>query len=202
MLWCTNKIVRLTLIALVIGTCGKTHAQKLDLFVGVCYGSYSHPEMKEYQTHLVNSSGLNATITNAFPPYYIFLFGLNLQFPKWVLGLEAGHGSTGGRVYYEDYSGKLIQDQLITHNYFGLTPSFFIIKSQSLSLTGGLKLLVVKHALSIKNSLTINSQSFYENQDFHGLNIGVQPNLVFRKYFGKIFLQASAGCHAWTVLFR
>ena len=143
MLWSSNKVIRLALIVLMLCTYVKLNAQKVDLFASVGYGSYSHHEMKDYQSYLVNSSGLSATVTNAFPPYYTFLFGLNVQLPKWTLGLEAGHGSTGGRVYYEDYSGKLIQDQFITYNYVGLTPSFFMINSNGLCLTGGIKLLLV-----------------------------------------------------------
>lgn len=190
---CANKIIRYTLVGFSFWSCLTSQAQKVDLFGGVGYSSYSHQELKDYQQYLMRNSVVNATITDEFPAYHTYLFGVNVRLSKWMMGVEVGHGSTGGRVYYQDYSGSLIFDQMVKYNYAGFSPAFYIYNKNSLCVTGGIKLLLVWHQLGIRNSVTIGSQTVNENKDFYGLNLGVQPNISLKKYFGKVFLQASAG---------
>jgi hypothetical protein len=189
----SNKIIRRAIIFGILSISLTLNAQKIDFFGGVGYGSYSYKELKDYQSYLVKISGIDATIVDEFPPYYAYLFGINFRFTKWTIGIEAGHSSTGGRVYYEDYSGKLIQDQAITYNYVGASPAFYIFNSKGLQITGGLKFLMIRHILAIKNSLVIGSQASYESKDFYGLNLGIQPNVTLRKYIGAFLFQGSAG---------
>jgi hypothetical protein len=189
----SNKIIRHTIIFVILIISSTLNAQKIDFFGGVGYGSYGYKELKDYQSYLVKASGVDATIVDEFPPYYTYLFGVNVRFTKWIVGIEAGHGSTSGRVYYQDYSGKLIQDQAITYNYISASPAFYIFNSNELYITGGLKLLMIRHALTIKNTLEVGSQTVHENKDFYGLNLGIQPNVTLRKYIGAFLFQGSAG---------
>lgn len=193
MLRCKHQVIRIALIISFLCAYKDINAQMINFYGGVGYASYNHAELKSYQVFLIKASGLDAIVIDEFPAFYTYNLGFTIHFSKWILGIDAGHGSTAGRVYYEDYSGRLILDQLIAYNYLGVTPSISLKQSSKFYLMGGIKLSIVSHTLSVRNILTLGTQSVYEEEDFQGFNLAIQPNLVLRKYFGKAFLQVSIG---------
>lgn len=193
MQWSYLKAFRYTLIAFAVIAAVTAQGQQIDAYMSIGYAGYSHPEFREYQKYQVRSSGVDARVIDAFPNYYTFGGGVSYSWVRFILGLELGHGSTGGRVYYEDYSGKLTEDITITYNYLAVHPSFFIHRAHALQVLGGLKLLAIGSTAKINNTLVVGNSTLNEQADFGGVNLGIQPNVTAKKYFGRLLLQASLG---------
>ena len=57
---------------------------------------------------------------NLFPPYFLFRTNLFKPFNDRVrLGINFQYGSTGARASYEDYSGRITADQVLTMYQLG-----------------------------------------------------------------------------------
>ncbi|MBX2957959.1 MAG: hypothetical protein KF846_17465 [Cyclobacteriaceae bacterium] len=150
--------------------------------------------MKDYQDYLQEELLFDATITERFPPFFIYGFNVKRSAEKIVAGIEFLHGSTGGRLYYQDYSGTYVADQLISLNSIGLTCEWYFYSKETLHLYGGLKILGILHGLKIQNSLElINFPRIEENADFYSFNLGLQPFLTLKKEIKKVFFEASIG---------
>jgi len=105
----------------------------LDLGIGV--GSYQLNSLKEVQQILLDGFPVEGKITNLFPPYSIFR--INYIRPineKLNLGLIYQNGSTGARASYEDYSGSVYADQLLTMYQFGGSASYRLLYSNYIEL--------------------------------------------------------------------
>lgn len=176
-----------------------TYAQRVDFYGGVGYATYTYKELREYQQLQERAAGIGSSAVAEFPPFFTYSFGGNVNFKKLVYGFEVGHGSTGGRVAYEDYSGKLIQDIKVNYNYAGVSAAIFLFKRDDMEVLGGIKALFLRNKLTLDNSLTLESQSpVTEHIDFYGPAIGVRPNVTFRKFFGPLMLSLAAGYEIQT----
>lgn len=167
--------------------------QKLELFFGPGYASYDQTELKAFQKYFIKQSDVNAKVVESFPSYLTFLGGVNVSFNKLIVGFEVGHGSTGGRVYYEDYSGKLISDLTLVYNSYGVRTAYILRKSENYSISIGAKFLFSPAKLTFANSITVNSDTDSEKYELYGMNFGFQQGLNFRRYFGPAFIDAGAG---------
>lgn len=188
----TGKIIGLAIGLVCI--CAAANAQKIDLYGGVGYASYRHPELHDYQDEFVKVAGVSATKIQQFPSYYTYMAGLEVALKPVALGVEFGHGSTGGRVYYEDYSGNVVGDMTVIYNYFAITPSVFVYRTDDFSIAAGAKLSIIYSKLAVANSKRIGETTLSEGEDFYGTNFGFQPNVVAQKILlGRLILRASAG---------
>jgi hypothetical protein len=197
----SGKTFGYTIALALVCLAGVADAQSFEIFGGVGYASYSHQSLRDFQQYEQTHTGVRSTIVQKFPAYYTYMGGFNISFTKWMFTGEIGHGSTGGRVYYQDYSGRMTYDLLVTYTYYAAGASYYLYKTDGLSVTLGAKILIVPTKLAVKNSITIGSQSDSEAKDFYGSNFGMQPNIALRKYFGPLFLQASAGYELQTSQF-
>lgn len=190
-----DKAVGYTIGVLLICLCINlpVAGQKLELFFGPGYASYSQGELKAFQRYYIKQSGVKMTVAEKFPAYVTYLAGANLSMNKWTFGFEFGHGSTGGRVYYEDYSGKLISDLVIVYNSMGVKTSFVVKQSEKFSMSMGAKFLFSPSKLTFSNTATIGSDTDTETYVLKGTNFGFQPGVNFRRYFGPTFLDLGAG---------
>lgn len=193
-----DKIIGYT-VALVILSAGQTYGQSWGMDFSVGFASYSHPELRSYQDYLLREAVVAATATEKFPPFLTFSVGMNKSWSRASLGLEVGHGSTGGRIYYQDYSGKLVADQLAQYNYIGICPSLILYKREKLFLTAGVKISMVLHKLQVRNTLKVGNATVSEEADFLAGTYGFQPNVRLRKNITSwLFVQAHAGYELQT----
>ena len=190
----TNRIIGYTVALLSACLADATAQKSWDAHVNIGYASYSHRELRAYHDYLLRELVVEGTSTDKFPAYLTYSLNITKNWTQWTLALELGHGSTGGRIYYEDYSGTLIADQLVNYNYFATTPSVVLYRKEKLMLTAGLKVSMIFHKLTIRNSLSIGDEMLREEVKFRSVNMGFQPHLRLRKDFGSsFFMQASAG---------
>jgi|GEM_PF-5416242 len=194
----SNKILGYTAI-LLVGYSNVCRSQSWSAKVNFGIATYSLNDMHDYQDYQLSLVPVKATKTQEFPPYSTYSINIGKDFGNyWNLGVEYGHGSTGGRIYYADYSGELILDQLYSYNYFGFTPSYNVYNKNDLRISLGMKLLVVLNTIKIRNTVTIAGQTQFENPDFGATNLSFQPNISFRKSFHNFFVSSSCGYEIQT----
>jgi hypothetical protein len=188
-----NRFIGYTLALFMVGV-AETFAQSWDVHVNAGFATYSHPELRAYQDYLLREFVVESKATERFPPYITYSLGVNKNWTRWNLGIEFGHGSTGGRIYYEDYSGKIIADQLVTYNYLGITPSIVLHNNDKLIVTGGIRVSMIVHELTIRNDLTVGNETLHEEVEFLTDNLGFQPHVRIRKDItSRLFIQGSVG---------
>jgi hypothetical protein len=196
-IWHTNKIIRYSLIITLL-LIGESNAQSITIDVNIGLGTYTYNDLRDYQEYIQNQIPVNSTITEEFPPFLIYSVAICKQIKTWEIGIEAGHGSTGGRIYYEDYSGEFIADQLISYTYLSISPGAIFIDKNKFSLIGKMKVMANFNNLKINNSLQLGGQTSKEDQDFGSVGFGLQPNLIGRRYFKQTFIQISCGYELQT----
>ena len=172
-------------------------AQHTDVYAGMGYASYSHPEMKDYQKLLLSQltqQGVKGTATEKFPAYYTYFAGFHKHFNRWSMGIELGHGSTGGRVYYEDYTGKYVGDQKLSNYYLGISPMILFHKTKKFRVMGGIKMTSTYTKARLLHSLSLGTSTTSNNATFYAINFGGQPYIMVRYYVaGGLFVQGTAG---------
>lgn len=125
------------------------------------FGTFSMTDLKEFQEGALPDLGVNIEKLSSFPPYIGYGISiLSYLNPGLGIGLTSEFFSTGGRNYYEDYSGSYKFD-LLTHCYnIGtlLTTINSLSENQCLNfeISQGLKIssLTIREAIFVSQPLT------------------------------------------------
>ncbi|MBL7865006.1 MAG: outer membrane beta-barrel protein [Cyclobacteriaceae bacterium] len=158
------------------------------------YTTNSMSQLKTIQESYVALTGLPLQTLTSFPPYWGFGVAVGRSFnERYSLGLSVNYTSTGGRVYYEDYSGSVYSDQIL--EALSLEPylQYRIIDSPVWPVYVSLGLTWVQTNMSFSEVVSIGGQSSKDIVKFHSNNFGLKPLLVGQRNFGDFFLQASLG---------
>lgn len=136
-------------------------SQENYLRVETQFGTFSMTDLKEFQERALPDLGVNIEKLSSFPPY----IGYSISFLSYLnpglgIGLTSEFFSTGGRNYYEDYSGSYKFD-LLTH-CFNIGTILTIInplsENQNLNfeISQGLKIssLTLREAIFVSRPLT------------------------------------------------
>jgi hypothetical protein len=99
------------------------HAQELRLSGGFNYGTFSMRDMKAMQGDLKSQlTAVPVLVVDKFPGYFGYEgSAVYVNETSIGQGLEFGFNSTGGRISYADYSGRILVDQQLRSVKFGFT---------------------------------------------------------------------------------
>jgi len=179
-----NKTILIIILALF--TSPVVHPQKLVLSPEINYGTFNMNDLKVLLDSHVSSNGIDIRNISSFPPYW----GYGLSF---LCNLESGFGlgiisefySTGGRDYYEDYSGSYKYDLLVKCFNFGVKASYNILPLSShaviLEVSQGLKL----SSLYEHESLLVTPDSFDEHFNWQSSSYWLKPVIRYEYSFTK-----------------
>ncbi|TXK50785.1 hypothetical protein FVR03_04600 [Pontibacter qinzhouensis] len=85
------------------------------------YGTFRMASMKEMQQTLIKAVEVKAKATDTFGPHLQLGFNLLTNLGENSrLGFFYEQSSTGGRIAYEDYSGEIKVDNIVTYKALGL----------------------------------------------------------------------------------
>lgn len=79
------------------------------------YGSYSNSDLKKYQSTLLSGLLPGGKILESFPAFWYYGVDAKWDLPNSLFGLSLSQGSSGGQVYYADYSGAYKDEQLLKY---------------------------------------------------------------------------------------
>lgn len=160
----------------------------------VGYGSFRMHDMKLFQKELKNGFPVNAQITSSFPSFWFYELSAIRSHDEFTVGGSAYYTSTGGRIYYSDYSGMVASDQLL--NAFGITAIFggtISSENKKLSLTGDLRPGIVRTNLDLIFKEEISSPRQTTKLSFHSFGFTFQPTLTLNGKLGRFGLNILAG---------
>ncbi|MBB6610549.1 hypothetical protein H7F15_05835 [Pontibacter sp. Tf4] len=156
-------------------------------------GTYNMSQMKQLQAEMGHSTGVQYKVTDEFPAY--FNYGLVVSYHlteqnRFSLFFETG--SSGGRVAYEDYSGKFTSDQLVKYKSVGA----FLSRDFG---TGDLKFILGLESSFIFSDLTLESNIQIEDyqdsakDDFKAYGYGLKPYIGIARAFNRIEPKVTLG---------
>lgn len=157
---------------------GSAMAQaKLSIEPRVGYGTFQMNAMKDYQQVLIKKSQVNAQATDSFGPYALFgasaLYALG---EKTSAGLFMEHGSTGGRVHYEDYSGSLQYDFLLRYRALGMGVSTkMALRGSAIHFVQGAELSLIYSRMLLKEDGHVYDRKFEGEKTYKANGFGFKP---------------------------
>ena len=153
--------------------------------VNAGYGSYNMGDMKSLQAQIASSYPVSPQLNPSFPSYWFYELDTRWLFQrKFFFGVNLATGSTGGRVYYSDYSGDIGSDQLLSFKTFQFTFGFQKqVLDKYLTVEGD-----VKPGITFTN-LTLNSYNSFDlssktTSEFRSQNLTLQPTIGLSSRIG------------------
>lgn len=170
---------------------------QFTLSLNTGYASYKMKDLKSLQEQMLASVPVDAEITSSFPSYWLYELSARLASPTKVVGAAFTYGSTGGRVYYSDYSGTIGSDQLLSFYEYsgsiGLQKKFL---NGHLNLLGEVKPGLTFSHLEITSFESYSAVSYSGKANYKGLNVFVQPTVTAVGRFGQLGINGFVGYNA------
>jgi hypothetical protein len=167
---------------------------QMDIGASAGYAYFAMGNMKIFQKQLSSDFPVNPEITSSFPPFWNFEFSLTNVSRGLVTGGAINYTSTGGRIYYSDYSGMVSVDKLLSHvGISGIIGGKININHEKYLLLAQLRPSLMMTTFTIKSDQSVGSQSDNESYKFTSLGLSFQPTFSATRKFGHFGLQAFAG---------
>ncbi|MGE5440017.1 MAG: hypothetical protein ACM3UR_09170 [Bacteroidota bacterium] len=161
------------------------------------YNFFAANDLKAAQQDMQrNLRGVGAETLESFPPY----FGMQFQFLMPVkdssevnAGLYFEQFSTGGRIHYEDYSGEIGFDQILSSNAFGIMIEKNYKSKRRLNLSLNLGVSLIWTSYTLKTYGRIFDQKESESVTYDGITIGFTPGITLFREISNFTILGSVG---------
>lgn len=188
-----NKLVSIIIGFLICGSVAI--AQSAVLRVEPGFGTFYMKDLKALQTSLIPDIGVNVESISKFPPY--FGYGISFVYPVNSvigLGIVCDYFSTGGRNYYEDYSGSYKLD-LLTHAYnSGVVFAYRHFQEKQLTTYFEIQQGVKISKLSLKESLVVTDPILSESYRMESTSFWIKPGYrIEYNFFNSLSVGAFIG---------
>lgn len=190
-----RKFIKLLIILLFISVNIKA---QFGISGNIGYGSYSMDNLKAlnkaYQNQINTYYNLKLDQLENFPMFWNFSFETFYQDSSNLrISLVYTYLSTGSRLYYEDYSGKYILDNIIAANVLGIKISKKLI---NLPIDFGLYInpQILLNKDYFKYSFNLNPDySVYHKTEGKAINVGTSAGLFLKKRINRFEINFEAG---------
>lgn len=152
-----------------------------SLWSGVA--TYGMDDMKRFQLEFNQALPIPGVIISSFPAYWYYEGQLQYQFQNNRLGSSVSYGSSGGRVSYSDYSGKVLNDLRVE----GTSTSVCYERLQPLSKNGtwsigfGINVGWLFGKMKFDNLQQIGNNKATVVEYFTTGNMTLEPRVTLRK---------------------
>lgn len=194
-----KTILMKLLIGFLLFPCAAWAQISVSLSAG--YGSWAMKSMKEWQEEYRNSFPVEGKTLGSFPPYLYYDASIVQQSDQWIRGLAVSNGSTGGRIYYSDYSGKTSMDQSLSfYALSGIIGRTLNRNTEKLLITGSMRPGVTISKMSYDYEQVIyDAGSENISNKFSSYSLTIQPAVSLIRKFGRIGVEVLAGYHLIVV---
>lgn len=161
--------------------------------VSIGYGNFSMKGVRKLHDEYRSKFAVPVAWTEDYPAYYTYTFRVLRQKERVAFGLFAGSTSTGGRIYYADYSGYAGVDNTMLMRFAG----------GSFALVYDIKKFVVSPGVGISNywnSMELYSYEKLTDQkasstrtEWESTSFVIGPQVEVRRRFGRCVLMLNAG---------
>jgi hypothetical protein len=159
-----------------------------ELSIEIVYSTFSMNSIKSLQKQIKDQSNFPFKIVNDFPAYFGYNFNVDYHFKeRWSIGPRIQYISTGGRLYYGDYSGFVRQDQLFRGYGLAITAKYRSNNSSEWpfywTFSGG----GLYSDLRMKGEASVGTSSVKDETDFYSVNYIFQPGFQVNRKLNNSF---------------
>lgn len=192
----TSKLSRVLFVLIFLGAFSLSgKSQSNTLFASTYYGDFKMKDIKDLQSRVLSESTLPLRVTEEISGYWGYELDYRFSLSeKNRLGFYSGFISTGGRLYYSDFSGFTHFDIVSKGYYIG--SEFFrkINKSETLDVNLSFRAGATFSNLEINSGLSlVNSGSSLEELLFVSTNIHLAPQVSVEKSFKRLLVRVFTG---------
>lgn len=189
------KRIKIILLWMVI-TSLTGHAQ-IFLSAEGTYNSFLMSDMKEIQKEANTGFPIQLPVVTSFPSY----LGVNalVGFQKTeslAYGIGFQYMSTGGRLYYEDYSGSARFDQLAIAYGIGAFCRFQVNKSEKWPLLASIHVTALHSSVTFTSEFKLGSQAQVDEFALKSTNVAIRPMFGVQRNLGRWFANVFLGYEA------
>jgi hypothetical protein len=145
----------------------------------LCFGrnSYAMGDLKELSNLLKYEVPVQAKIMQQFPSTYDFGFNILYQYTKWRIGASYCHFSTGSHLSYEDYSGSLQVNQVISAHTIGVDAKYEFIGAKWFHMFLNVNPVLVNSEHTVSSYMKVFDSQNSEELKFVSTNGGINLKL-------------------------
>jgi hypothetical protein len=188
---------KISFILLVTLLCAlSAHAQKLGFSVNVNYGNYKMKEIRAFENEMIKSFPVKAKSMSSFPAFVGYEGKLFLSFEKFNVGVFGSFNSTGSRISYKDYSGRIDVDQLARLKAIGALVEYKIpVQSEVWKPFLSLQMSIGKTTYDLDASVELDNETLTdESLVFESKHTLINPSFGLRRQvLKKCFVAATVG---------
>jgi hypothetical protein len=170
------------------------YSQNFTIKVSQYYSTYNLTDLKSFQKNytmqLGSSLNIPFKVVDHFPSYYSYQIATGLKYSE---NLESGiiynYSSSAARSDYQDYSGNLRLDFLLSSNSYGVYSEYSFPLITFLEGVFGTKILYNKSLLTFNNELTIFNESDIDKISFESNSFSFNPYGSIGSFYRWLFLR-------------
>jgi hypothetical protein len=175
-------------------------AAQFSISFGTGRGSFSMTDLRNQQLSVRNAMPVKAKVISSFPDYWFYNGGMKWAFENGIMfGADGSYTSSGGRLYYSDYSGKIIYDQTVkSFSVSTLIGKIFKLNGESVTLQC---YLMVGTTFSKYDDHYSEQSDFSRDNKFElsGKSRFMQPVINLSKRFGFVAANVSLGYYQTVI---
>lgn len=151
-------------------------------------------DLKRLSSTYVGTTRLPLKVTHDFPARVFFgtTLGWKLS-PALGLNISYEFHSTGGRLHYQDYSGRAVLDQILKLNQIGVSLRFMAYRSMKNSFYFSTGVSRNFTSLQLKEELQIGAIVKSEVEQLSSSAWGLRPAIFFERRMGNLIAQVGFG---------
>lgn len=185
------KQTSLFMIVLIVILNSAVICQHSVTFLGtISYNTYSMSDLEGIQNELLNDIrelNIPADITESFPAYPGYKFGflipvIDTTDRTFSIGGYFEHGSTGGRIHYQDYSGELRADQLAVETSIGTLIDYEYRCNEIFNIGLNFGVSYTLSSFSVTSYLKVGDESQEEELSFSSNSFSFEPAIMPSMY--------------------
>lgn len=161
--------------------------------VSVGYSTFSMEQLKDMQRELKRQYPVDMKILEEFPGYWNYNASFLIYQDERYYGWVVGHTSTGGRLYYSDYTGHIASDQIVTMTYTGATMAKTVSSNEIANILLGAQGLLYFNKLKLIEARKVYDENSLVVERFNSRCLALQGFVELQKSINKFQLKLQAG---------
>ena len=189
-MWYRNKLWLLPAFLFLLLPGPEGIAQQTKVLFQVNYATFQMKDLKNMQLDMLN--GLEATVdgkvVSSYPSFTGYELNLNSRLGEdHSIGGYAAYYSTGGRIHYQDYSGEIKIDQLLSNYSLGIYNEFVFQHFSKSALLFTTRAGFTCSLYQMQSLFQVGTAQDSDELGFYSLNFHLSPGIGYRHTFGEIF---------------
>ena len=193
------RIQSLPIILISLTLTNFVHSSDLEFGIHIGRGDFAMSDIHKLQNSILSDYhdlSIEAKITSSFPDfYYTRIDAINRFSEGYAGGLSWLHMETGGRIHYEDYSGEIASDQILTSNGLGIYSSWTLVGPLKLKVKFNFPIYALWSKIVLEENTRIYTEKTNSSLELVAQGFGFDPGISLSQSFYRFQLSLEGGYH-------